>query len=164
MIMLSPDSAAALVRPDDVLMVAEEVWSTFLDPELPLVSGTTTTIVGWTGAVAIEGDHPGVVQITLTESGAARVARTMLDLEAGAPVEDADLADAIGELANIVGGNVKAMLPSASRLSLPRVSGPLAESPGTGTETRLLMCLAWGTEPVHLSVTTETIAPERASL
>ncbi len=164
MIMLAPDNAAALVRPDDVRLVAEEVWATFLDPDLPLVPSAVVKIEGWTGAVAIEGDHPGIVQIAVTQSGAERIARNMLGLTADTPVDDDDLTDAIGELANIVGGNVKSMLPSSSRLSLPRVIGPFAPSPVVGIDARLLLGLNWGLEPVHISVSTEPIQPERASL
>jgi chemotaxis protein CheX len=42
------------------------------------------------------------------------------------------VADAIGEVANMAGGNVKALLPGPSVLSLPEVAGEGAASVATG--------------------------------
>jgi chemotaxis protein CheX len=39
-----------------------------------------------------------------------------------AEVGDGEVADAFGELANIIGGNLKCLLPEPSQLSLPTVS------------------------------------------
>ena len=36
-------------------------------------------------------------------------------------LDDEDIDDALGELANVVGGNVKAVLPGPSALGLPEV-------------------------------------------
>ena len=51
---------------------------------------------------------------------ARRAAGTMFGLEPSA-ASAADTQDAIGELANMTGGNVKALLPEPCRLSLPTV-------------------------------------------
>lgn len=37
-------------------------------------------------------------------------------------VDDGEVADAFGELANMIGGNLKCLLPEPSQLSLPTVS------------------------------------------
>jgi chemotaxis protein CheX len=44
----------------------------------------------------------------------------MLDLQQGAASPD-DVRDALGELANMVGGNIKGLLPGPTQLSLPLV-------------------------------------------
>jgi chemotaxis protein CheX len=36
-------------------------------------------------------------------------------------VDDEDVADALGELANVLGGNIKSVLPGESRLGLPQI-------------------------------------------
>ncbi len=46
------------------------------------------------------------------------------DVPAPAELDDEDVADALSELANVVGGNVKAVLPGPSVLGLPEV-GPV---------------------------------------
>jgi chemotaxis protein CheX len=47
------------------------------------------------------------------------------------PQGEAELVDAIGEIANMTGGNVKALLPGPSVLSLPEVAaGTAAAVPG----------------------------------
>jgi hypothetical protein len=47
-------------------------------------------------------------------------------------VDDEDVADALGELANVLGGNIKSVLPGPSALGLPKIgsappTGPLTD-------------------------------------
>jgi chemotaxis protein CheX len=58
----------------------------------------------------------------LTERFALQAATIMLQQEAGA-IAPADVQDAAAELANIVGGSIKSILPGPSTLSLPTVVG-----------------------------------------
>ena len=46
-------------------------------------------------------------------------------------LDDEDVDDALGELANVVGGNVKAVLPGPSVLGLPEVGTAPAGRPPT---------------------------------
>jgi hypothetical protein len=41
-----------------------------------------------------------------------------------------DLVDAFGEVANVVGGNLKSLLPTQGQLSLPQVAASAPEVPG----------------------------------
>ena len=43
-------------------------------------------------------------------------------------VDDEDVADALGELANVLGGNIKSVLPGPSALGLPQIG----TAPATG--------------------------------
>lgn len=74
------------------------------------------TMSSW---VLITGAWEGAVVLRCTRSWAARVAGAMFD--ATDPSAE-DTADALGEIVNMVGGNVKALLPGPSRLSLPMVA------------------------------------------
>jgi chemotaxis protein CheX len=68
-------------------------------------------------------------------------------------VSQDDLSDVLGELANIVGGNVKAMLPPGALLSLPQVV--LApESTARYPNTRRIGGVygLWEGEPVSVSM------------
>jgi chemotaxis protein CheX len=64
--------------------------------------------------------------VRLSPALARRLAREILQIEA-ASTDDAGVRDVAGEVANMIGGNLKALLPEPCRLSLPRVvvdSGP----------------------------------------
>jgi chemotaxis protein CheX len=65
---------------------------------------------GWEGAVVVGSD------IAFGRETAA----AMFDIEAD-DVTDDEIADALGELANMIGGNVRPLLPGAETLSLPTV-------------------------------------------
>ncbi len=74
-----------------------------------------------TSSVDISGGWAGTVSISFSDALGRRLTTAMLQCteEEATP---AVVSDAIGELANVIGGNVKAMLPGPSKLSLPRVS------------------------------------------
>jgi chemotaxis protein CheX len=84
-------------------------------------------------ASGIEKDHETVVEIQVGAVLARLVAGRMFS--AAAPSAE-DLMDAVGELGNILGGNVKTLLHAHARLSLPSsrlVSEPAgAETEGAG--------------------------------
>jgi len=68
-------------------------------------------------------------------------------------VSQEDLSDVLGELANIVGGNVKAMLPPGCQLSLPQV----VLAPDTATRYPAAERISglygvWDGEPVSVSM------------
>ncbi len=74
-----------------------------------------------TACVHIDGKWEGTVGLHAPENAARQAAASMLSV----PVESvttADVHDAWGELANQVGGNLKALLPGPGHLSLPAVS------------------------------------------
>jgi len=102
-------------------------------------------------SVSLTGAWDGHVIISMTQAAATTIAAAMLDLDPAA-VTDADIHDATGEWANVVGGNVKTRLPTPCRLSLPMTSraGSRIRYPGT----RPLCCvtLALKGEPVTVSI------------
>ncbi|MGQ0632587.1 MAG: chemotaxis protein CheX [Sporichthyaceae bacterium] len=113
----------------DLREMVDEVWSALFaeddridnftgddpDAELPPLVGAVIT-----ATVHISGDWQGRVRICTTADGAAAITAALLDVEEGV-LGPADLADAIGELANIVGGSVKSCVNGSSVLSLPVV-------------------------------------------
>jgi chemotaxis protein CheX len=115
----------------ELAQVAELVWESVLGVSLvrrtqplpaldPVVSACVRISGAWEGAVTIE----------CTADFARTAAATMFGVEPPA-VTSADSRDAIGELANMTGGNIKALLPEPCRLSLPSVAdgGALAVRP-----------------------------------
>jgi len=96
------------------------VWSTLLGFDIQPKSGTfnissENTI---TGSVQISGKWNGVISLYLPSSLVARITETMFSLESGQATLETKK-DAIGEMINMIGGNIKSMLPQPSSLSTP---------------------------------------------
>jgi chemotaxis protein CheX len=139
---------------EELLSIAEMVWASYLDPagEHPLVVdpapgrgyGATDVVA----TVAISGAWDGRVLLSFSETAARRATAALL----GSGVEDLnhdDVADAVGELANIIGGSVKSLMPQPAVLSLPAVA--VGGFPDVGGE----VCRLTGTwigEPVSVAV------------
>ncbi len=51
-----------------------------------------------------------------------QLTRALLGMPDEEEVSDADYVDAVGEIANVVGGNVKALVPDPGPLTLPKVA------------------------------------------
>lgn len=117
-----------------------------------IVRNVCETMLGLEAELAAPGGPPdgpaGCVQSTGAWSGGvllrcdAALARTCAAiLLADEPCDDAAVCDALGELTNMVAGNLKAVLPAPSRLSLPVVvasglpaAGAAALARGPGIE------------------------------
>lgn len=80
-----------------------------------------------TSSVTISGAWEGSVRIELGKRLARRLAAAMFETSDPAPT---DVVDALGELANVLGGNVKSLLPGPSQLSLPKVAAAAREGAG----------------------------------
>ena len=70
-------------------------------------------------SVQISGGWEGTVLVSCPETLAQRVAGVMFDTETAS---DDEIRDALGEVANMTAGNVKALVESYCRLSLPMVA------------------------------------------
>jgi chemotaxis protein CheX len=86
-----------------------------------------------TTSVDISGAWDGTISLSFSPMYGRRLAAMMLDC-AESQTTTALIRDAVGELANVVGGNVKGVLPGPSKLSLPRVEAgmPSVAAPVTG--------------------------------
>jgi len=122
------------VLPDEEIVceLTRLVWRTMLgldasDRAEPAEGDELTT------SVDISGAWVGTVSITCSPALAKHLAATML----ACPQDDAtaaDVRDVIAELTNVVGGNMKGVLPGPSKLSIPRVergSAPSATGKGS---------------------------------
>ncbi|MEQ1502435.1 MAG: chemotaxis protein CheX [Myxococcota bacterium] len=103
------------------------VWETVIDGP----PGGEPAGAGWLGSVAIDGAWDGRVEVWLSDADARRVATAMFGEE---PIGEPELVDAIGELANITGGNVKALLPEPCGLGLPAVRAAARPAPWGGVD------------------------------
>ena len=108
-----------------VQAIADDVWTSLVgDGEVlvPLpVPAPETTVSAW---VRITGPWCGAVVVTCEEQTARALTECLLRARPPAVLGPEDVDDALGELANVLGGNVKAALPGPSTLGLPE-TGPI---------------------------------------
>jgi chemotaxis protein CheX len=126
--MSTDTSSAAVITVEAVETVAGEVWSSLLldvaEP-VPNRAGDDTAV---TASVSIAGAWNGHVTVGCSADTARSLTARMLGVDV-ANIEAGDVADVVGELANMIGGSLKALLPPPSTLSLPHViTGPGATS------------------------------------
>jgi chemotaxis protein CheX len=99
--------------------------------------------------VEIVGPWTGSVVLTCGRATALALTRALLREHAPEVLEEEDVDDALGELANVVGGNIKAVLPGPSVLGLPGTGS--TPPPGREADTRRVDVL-WRGEPLTVSV------------
>jgi hypothetical protein len=87
--------------------------------------------------------------LTTGRDTAHELTRALLRESAPEILEDEDVEDAFGEIANVVGGNIKASLPGHSALSLPEVgAAPAIRNP----EDLCRIDVLWRGQPLSISV------------
>jgi len=111
---------------ETLLDAAKEVFETMIFMSITEKEDQETEIVGDTylGTISFKGDVQGSLGITFEASAAKAVAAGMLCLEPDEAVSDEDLADAVGEVANMVMGGVKSRLQDelgSIEISIPTV-------------------------------------------
>jgi chemotaxis protein CheX len=153
--MTTTDAATPVVTGEQIAEITRDVWSSFLSMDLEVGGGDpTATLPGRsvTGCVHISGEWNGTVFVQCSAEQASSAAEAMFMADPGTLGED-EISDALGELTNMVGGNIKSLLPEPSRLSIPTVAGGdnyTVRVPGASlVDAVTLICQAG---PVHISV------------
>ncbi|MBL9090397.1 MAG: chemotaxis protein CheX [Planctomycetaceae bacterium] len=101
--------------------IVQGIASTMLDMQMFAADAEHTSSDGDVAAtVQIAGEWTGGVLLRLSGDFACAAASAMLQIDS-ADVTAEDCRDAAGELSNMVGGNLKSLLPGPSFLSLPTV-------------------------------------------
>ena len=148
-------SVDVVVNADDLAEMVEQVWVSYLDPDgvSPLVpTGDDGQPSEVHSSVSISGSWTGHVVYASSAAAARRAAAAFLAMDAG-EVSQEDLSDVLGELANIVGGNLKAMLPPGALLSLPQVVlAPESATKYPNAERISGLYGKWEGEPVSVSM------------
>jgi hypothetical protein len=140
----------ALIDPATVEAIAGETWIALVGDDEVIVPAPgdlpADTLSAW---VDITGPWTGSVVLTTGRQTAADLTRALLREAAPELLDHEDVADAFGEIANVVGGNVKAALPGPSTLGLPEVgAAPAVRNPEDVCRVDLL----WRGETVSISV------------
>jgi chemotaxis protein CheX len=147
MSVIAPESP---VTPQDLQVFGEEVLTAFLlDHEAP---GATQSDGdgGWVRAsIAVTGGWSGHITLDVSRAGADVLARRMLLSDEVSPD---DVADAVGELVNVLGGNVKGLLLEESALGLPQVRMYDDPAPRRAAVEVCHAELVWAGHPVDVRV------------
>jgi chemotaxis protein CheX len=122
---------ADLIDPLVVASIAEEVWTALYDEECFLAPPQPLPADALSAWVRVTGPWCGAVVVSCAASTAEALTVRMHRARPLPEVEAEDVEDALGELANVLGGNVKALLPGPSVLGLPQV----ATTPPVGSST-----------------------------
>jgi chemotaxis protein CheX len=107
----------------EIISLTQYIWGATLnleatphDEPVPPVPGGRTL----DGVINITGAWAGALVLQVPEHVARRAAAVMFELSEDAATLE-DMQDAVGELTNMTGGNVKALLDGHCQLSLPAV-------------------------------------------
>ena len=107
----------------DIPEIAYSIWETLFS--LPLATADagaepTEGTRGLTGCVQIDGAWDGAVLLECPTALARQLAAELFRPDGETTAEE--VRDTIGELTNMLAGNIKALLPEPSRISLPAVA------------------------------------------
>ncbi|WP_100499551.1 chemotaxis protein CheX [Geodermatophilus chilensis] len=140
----------ALIDEVTVESIATEAWIALVGEDevlVPLAGDLPAeTLSAW---VDVVGPWTGSVVLTTGRQTAADLTRALLREAAPELLDHEDVVDAFGEIANVVGGNVKASLPGPSTLGLPQVgAAPAVRNP----EDVCRLGVLWRGQPLVVSV------------
>jgi hypothetical protein len=139
-----------LIDEATVQSIAEDAWTALVGEDeylLPMPGELPSDVVSsW---VDVVGPWTGTVVLTTGRQTAADLTRALLGDASPEILDHEDVDDAFGEIANVVGGNVKAALPGPSALSLPETgAAPAVRNPADLCRVDVL----WRGEPLSISV------------
>ncbi len=142
-----------ILTSENIADLTQEIWSAMLSEHAPLMPGDAPA-GDIQAAVDIAGEWNGTVGLSCSRD-AARIATGAIFGLPDDEITEADISDAVGELANVVSGNIKSLVPGPSTLSVPQLhDGSWTDHPG-----RLALVLevrfSWVDEPVVVRVWTD---------
>ncbi len=112
-----------MISSEEILSITENVFTTMIGcpVELGADSEALAEQSPVTGCVQISGQWTGAVLVQTTGKLASYAASQMFAISE-AEVEKGECQDTMAELANMIGGNIKSLVPGPSNLSLPTVT------------------------------------------
>jgi len=118
---------------DALVEVVDEVMGTFVGAVIEPMPSDPAGDLPVTAFVHVTGEWAGSVLVSCTERLATAAAAAMLNQPEGS-LQPGDVSDALGEVANMIGGSIKALMPEPSILSLPVVTFGTIETVVPGAE------------------------------
>ena len=144
--------------------IAADVFTAMVDGEEGLlqqwhgdvVPAFTHPLYAW---VDVDGPVRARTVVSAERSTCDALTRSLLGLPEDEVVDAGDLEDAFGEVANVVGGNIKSMVPDSGRMFPPVIADV---EPGA-LEVHAMVPLEWRGELILISVTNPSEAEGLAS-
>jgi chemotaxis protein CheX len=130
---------------EEILGITRDVWESFTGRTTEVADDRVRPDGGdvTVGCVTVTGGWQGSVLLACPAQLARMAASAMFELPVE-ELEDEQVADALGELTNMIGGNLKSLVPGPSRLSMPAVAvgaAPTVPTPGAAlVSTVSLVC------------------------
>lgn len=110
-----------MLSSEDIATISTTVCRDMLGLDFDVdVDFNERSVLSILAAIRISGDYQAIIEVATTPSAANVVTAAMCGLPMN-EICDADLADSLGEIANIIGGNIKGAIPGETILSLPCV-------------------------------------------
>ena len=112
----------------ELVAIVGEVWDSFMLgdvealPDSEHVPGMVTS-----ANVCLSGTWTGVLMVECEPDAAHKLSCALLGMDDGSASET-DVADTLGEIANVIGGNLKNVLPTPTVMSLPVVARSMSPS------------------------------------
>ncbi len=134
--------------------IVEQVWTSFLSGEITVEerdAGRAGHAGELVASVSIGGQWCGHLMVIAGLECSRQIAADMFETEPG-DVTTAEVADALGEIANMIGGSVKGMVGVPAVLSLPQVV--LDAEALVSPEARRVVAVRarWGRWPLEISL------------
>ena len=112
------------IEDDQIFRIVENIWKSLMGSDVSMLSSQDMseedrkfTLVG---CIQITGAWDGAVALHCTREIMQSVVQTMFG-ENTKEFSNEEIEDALGELANMTAGNIKALLPGPSQISLPTI-------------------------------------------
>ena len=149
--MVTTDGALATASVSAVAVhsIAAQVWESLFEARAVEAAPVADQDFGadpLTFSVDVYGAWEGTVSLTCAAVVGEEMTRRMLALPASDAVDPLDLEDALGEVVNVLGGNVKSLVDGCT-LGLPRVGHVRPSQPPLA-----VLYIEWGTTAVRVSV------------
>ena len=142
----------------DIESITRTIWATLFDLALePGDEGGIGPEPSVTSCVQIDGAWHGALVMKCPMSLARTLTAQMFQAESDPDLDE--VRDALGELANMLGGNVKALLPAPSQISLPAVAiGSDYELSVVGTSELARVSFSCDDQPLLITLLQRSVA------
>lgn len=133
-------SKSGLIQAEHVRQMVDDLFSSMFDTTVELIDTPfdATDPDSYQAAIRINGDWKAELRVIASRPLAESIAQSMFATEVSDLSED-EIFDALGEIANVIGGNVKGIVDQECNLSLPCV-GKLQEAAPHGDISQTYRC------------------------
>jgi CheY-specific phosphatase CheX len=143
---MNTEALTHAASPEVVSELVALAWSTFVGSELVQIEELNSVDQAVCSSISISGPWSATLLLSCDRSVALASTASVLGMSED-EVDNADMLDIMGELANIIGGNLKGAVSddnSAWKLSLPVVSDGMQTVPGSKLTIEIGFMGAWG--------------------